>query len=172
MGYEIYFFKNFLDLKWLKYDQICIQTIEFVFKRSNLNSNRLIRSSQRITAHRLSWRAVVQALPPGHYCPAQLQHGRYRPVQMSATPTACASLHITSTRRYCLLALPPSERAVAPPTRTSLRLVTTKYMRDDDFYKSKGGHGSQFWRSLHKIKHLFKWGVIHRVRNGRHSFLG
>jgi hypothetical protein len=27
--------------------------------------------------------------------------------------------------------------------------------------------GSQFWKSLHKVKHLFKWGPIHRVGNGK-----
>jgi hypothetical protein len=43
MGYEIYFFR-FFDLKLSKNDQICIQTVEFIFKRSNLNSNGPIRS--------------------------------------------------------------------------------------------------------------------------------
>jgi hypothetical protein len=31
-------------------------------------------------------------------------------------------------------------------------------MRDDDFFKSREPQGSQFWKSLHKVKHLFKWG--------------
>jgi hypothetical protein len=46
------------------------------------------------------------------------------------------------------------------------RLITAKYMRDGDFYKANGKQGSQFWKSLHKVKDLFKWGVVHRVGNG------
>jgi hypothetical protein len=38
-------------------------------------------------------------------------------------------------------------------------------MRDDDFYKTNGKKGSQFWKSLHKVKDLFKWGAVHRVGN-------
>jgi hypothetical protein len=45
--------------------------------------------------------------------------------------------------------------------------MTSKYIRDGDFFKSKEGQGSQFWRSLHKVKHLFKWGAIHKVGDGR-----
>jgi hypothetical protein len=37
-------FLNFLDIKQLKYDQIYIQIVEFIFKRLNLNSNRSVRS--------------------------------------------------------------------------------------------------------------------------------
>jgi hypothetical protein len=44
-------------------------------------------------------------------------------------------------------------------------LLTAKYMKDGDLFKSKGGQGSQFWKSIHKVKHLFKWGVVHKVGN-------
>jgi hypothetical protein len=47
-----------------------------------------------------------------------------------------------------------------------VRLLTAKYIDMSDFFRSKEGQGSQFWRSLHKIKHLFKWGTIHKVGNG------
>jgi hypothetical protein len=46
------------------------------------------------------------------------------------------------------------------------RLLRAKYMRHGDFFRSKGAGDSQFWKSLHKIKHLFKWGAIHSVGNG------
>jgi hypothetical protein len=35
-----------------------------------------------------------------------------------------------------------------------------------NFFRSKD-KGSQFWRSLHRVKHLFKKGVTHVVRNGK-----
>jgi hypothetical protein len=35
------------------------------------------------------------------------------------------------------------------------------------FFKSKDLHGSQFWKALHKVKHLFKWGAIHVVGDGK-----
>jgi hypothetical protein len=52
-----------------------------------------------------------------------------------------------------------------------VRLLTAKYMRDEDFFKSKGTQGSQFWKSLHKVKHMFKWGAVHKVGNGKRTQL-
>jgi hypothetical protein len=37
-----------------------------------------------------------------------------------------------------------------------VRLLTAKYMPRGDFFRSNSRHGSQFWKSLHKVKHLFK----------------
>jgi hypothetical protein len=37
-----------------------------------------------------------------------------------------------------------------------VRLLTVKYMRRGDFYISRENNGSRFWKSLHKVKHLFK----------------
>lgn len=51
-------------------------------------------------------------------------------------------------------------------TETWYKLLQAKYMPDGDFFKSKSVGASQFWQGLHKIKHLFKWGAIHRVGNG------
>jgi hypothetical protein len=48
-----------------------------------------------------------------------------------------------------------------------VRLLQAKYMRNGDFFRSMGVQGSQFWKSLHKIKYLFKWGAIHRVCDGK-----
>jgi hypothetical protein len=42
-------------------------------------------------------------------------------------------------------------------------------MPDDNFFNSRSMGSSQFWQGLHKIKHLFKWGAIHRVKNGRNT---
>jgi hypothetical protein len=42
-----------------------VQTIEFVFKRSNFNLNEAIRRRHLTTAHRPQRRAVVQVVAPG-----------------------------------------------------------------------------------------------------------
>jgi hypothetical protein len=34
-----------------------------------------------------------------------------------------------------------------------VKLLRAKYMKDDDFFKLKSNQGSQFWKSLHKVKH-------------------
>jgi hypothetical protein len=44
-----------------------------------------------------------------------------------------------------------------------VRLLQAKYMRDGDFFKSKDSNGYQFWKSLHKVKHLFKWGAFTKL---------
>jgi hypothetical protein len=46
-----------------------------------------------------------------------------------------------------------------------VRLLTAKYMRHGDFFRTVG-KGSQFWRGLHQVKHLFKREVVHKVSNG------
>jgi hypothetical protein len=54
-----------------------------------------------------------------------------------------------------------------------VRLLKAKYMRDGDFFKSKAGNDSQFWKSLHKVKRLFKWRAVHKVDYGKlNSILG
>src|SRR6185312_6695268 len=40
-------------------------------------------------------------------------------------------------------------------------------MPGGNFFDSKSRGSSQFWQGLHKIKHLFKWGAIHKVRDGK-----
>jgi hypothetical protein len=39
-------------------------------------------------------------------------------------------------------------------------------MREHDFFKSRDQNGSPFWKSLHNIKHLFKWGFARKIGNG------
>jgi len=53
---------------------------------------------------------------------------------------------------------------------TWYKLLQAKYMPDGDFFKSRSTRASQFWQCLHKIKHLFKWGAIHKVGNGAKTF--
>ena len=54
---------------------------------------------------------------------------------------------------------------------TWCKLLQAKYMLGGDFFKSKSMGTSQFWQGLHKIKHLFKWGAIHKVENGAKTSL-
>jgi hypothetical protein len=42
--------------------------------------------------------------------------------------------------------------------------LTTLYLAGA---KNTDNHGSQFWKGLHKVKHLFKWGEIHKVGDGK-----
>ena len=46
------------------------------------------------------------------------------------------------------------------------KIIKAKYLGDGSFFDSKTKGSSQFWKGLHKVKHLFKWGAIFRVRNG------
>ena len=39
-------------------------------------------------------------------------------------------------------------------------------MPNANFFNSKCEGTSQFWKGLHKVKHLFKWGTIHKVGDG------
>ena len=45
-------------------------------------------------------------------------------------------------------------------------LIRAKYLVNEDIFASSSRGGSQFWRSLGKIKHLFKLGARHSIRNG------
>jgi hypothetical protein len=46
------------------------------------------------------------------------------------------------------------------------RIIRAKYVDASDLFSGSGHDGSPFWKSLHKIKHLFKVGAKHEVRNG------
>ncbi|KAK1692879.1 hypothetical protein QYE76_009576 [Lolium multiflorum] len=50
-------------------------------------------------------------------------------------------------------------------------IIRAKYGDASDLFAGSGNGGSPFWKSLHKIKNLFKVGAKHKVRNGiRTSF--
>jgi len=38
------------------------------------------------------------------------------------------------------------------------KILQAKYMRKKGFFNSKSYGSSQFWKGLHKVKHLFQWG--------------
>jgi hypothetical protein len=40
------------------------------------------------------------------------------------------------------------------------KLLERKYLKGRDFFSWKGQWGSQFWRGMQKVKHLFKWGLF------------
>uniref|UniRef100_A0A0A8YMZ7 Reverse transcriptase zinc-binding domain-containing protein n=1 Tax=Arundo donax TaxID=35708 RepID=A0A0A8YMZ7_ARUDO len=46
-------------------------------------------------------------------------------------------------------------------------LLKAKYFPHGNLFKSKVMGGSQFWKGLHKVKHLFKWGASYIVGNGK-----
>jgi hypothetical protein len=46
------------------------------------------------------------------------------------------------------------------------KLIRAKYQDANDIFNRTGHEGSQFWKSIHKVKHLFKVGAKLLVRNG------
>jgi hypothetical protein len=53
------------------------------------------------------------------------------------------------------------------PDTLWFRILKAKYIRNEGFLGSKIKGSSQFWQELHKVKHLFKWGAIFKVENGK-----
>ena len=49
------------------------------------------------------------------------------------------------------------------------QIIRAKYTQNGDIFSSSDRGGSQFWKSLHKIKQLFKLGAKHRVQNGHRT---
>jgi hypothetical protein len=50
-------------------------------------------------------------------------------------------------------------------------LIRAKYLRGRDlFAREASANGSQFWKSIQKLKWFFKLGAKHEVRNGRRTF--
>jgi len=50
---------------------------------------------------------------------------------------------------------------------TWYKILQAKYLRNGTFFSSPSRGTSQFWQSLHKVKHLFKWGAIYQVKDGK-----
>lgn len=53
------------------------------------------------------------------------------------------------------------------PEELWFKILKAKYMKTGNFFNSKVTGSSQFWQGLHKVKHLFKWGAIYKVENGK-----
>jgi hypothetical protein len=49
------------------------------------------------------------------------------------------------------------------------QIIRAKYNSANNIFEGTGQGGSQFWRSLHKIKHLFKLGAKFEIRDGRRT---
>ena len=47
------------------------------------------------------------------------------------------------------------------------KLLRNKYMATKPFALSTANGGSQFWKGIQKIKHLFKWGATFVEQNGK-----
>jgi hypothetical protein len=100
---------NFLDFFyfWTSNDQkgeICIQTVKFIIKRSNLNLSRPIRRRQLATAQWPQQWAVVPESAPTRTLPAG--PGNLKP---------CCSLSPPHHRKQAVL---PNVQALPPPVRT------------------------------------------------------
>lgn len=53
------------------------------------------------------------------------------------------------------------------PNTLWFKILKAKYVRAGaGFFDSNTIGSSQFWKGLHKVKHLFKWGAIFKVENG------
>jgi hypothetical protein len=50
------------------------------------------------------------------------------------------------------------------------KLLQAKYMNTDNIFAASTQGGSQFWRSINKIKHFFKLGSRFLVGNGKRTF--
>jgi len=53
------------------------------------------------------------------------------------------------------------------PDELWFKILKAKYLRGNNFFDSRSAGGSQFWKGLHSIKHLFKWGAVFKVGNGK-----
>jgi hypothetical protein len=95
----------------------------------------------------------------------QISHGKWESLTV---PREFGGMGIINTRRMndCLLAK-WIWKIVNREDSMWCRLMTKKYMGDKDFFSTRSQGGSQFWRGLHKVKHLFKWRAMNKVGNGR-----
>jgi hypothetical protein len=53
------------------------------------------------------------------------------------------------------------------PDELWFKIIKAKYLREGSFFESNTRGSSQFWKGLHKVKHLFKWGAPFQVKDGR-----
>jgi hypothetical protein len=49
------------------------------------------------------------------------------------------------------------------------KIVRAKYSSADNIFSGSGRRGSQFWKSIHKIKHFFKLGAKHVINDGNRT---
>lgn len=53
------------------------------------------------------------------------------------------------------------------PDELWFKLLKAKYMTRGGFFRSNNMGGSQFWKGLHNVKHVFRWGAQYRAKDGQ-----
>jgi hypothetical protein len=87
--------------------------------------------------------------------------------EMVSRPKDLGGLGIINTRMMneCLL-VKWIWKILQHPDTLWFAIIKAKYLNGCNFFTSKSKGSSQFWQGLHKVKHLFKWGAMFKVRNG------
>jgi hypothetical protein len=49
------------------------------------------------------------------------------------------------------------------------QILRAKYPSSENIFAGSGHRGSQFWKSIHKIKHFFKLGAKHVINDGNRT---
>jgi hypothetical protein len=52
------------------------------------------------------------------------------------------------------------------PDELWFKLIIVKYLNECNFFSAPSKGSSRFWKGLHKVKHLFKWGALFKVKDG------
>jgi hypothetical protein len=85
-------------------------------------------------------------------------------------PKECGGLGILNTKKMNVaLLLKWIGRLYHEEDAMWVQILRAKYPEASDIFAGNGQGGSQFWKSLHKIKHLFKLGAQHTVVDGRRT---
>lgn len=87
--------------------------------------------------------------------------------EMVSRPKDQGGLSIIHTRTMndCLL-VKWIWKILQEPKDLWFKLLKAKYMDGCNFFSAPSRGSSQFWKGLHKVKHLFKWGALFQVKNG------
>nr|XP_051221415.1 uncharacterized mitochondrial protein AtMg00310-like [Lolium perenne] len=95
---------------------------------------------------------------------------KYTLVNWSAVcrPKSYGGLGILNSKKMnIVLMLKWVQKLFQPDNPIWAQILRAKYNSADNIFAGTGQGASQFWRSLHKIKHFFKLGARHKVRDGR-----
>jgi hypothetical protein len=85
-------------------------------------------------------------------------------------PKACGGLGIINSKKMNIaLMLKWVWKLFQQDNPIWAQILRTKYTSVDNIFAGSGQGGSQFWRSIHKIKHLFKLGAAYKVRDGQRT---
>jgi hypothetical protein len=57
-------------------------------------------------------------------------------------------------------------KILCEPDEFWFKVIKAKYLKGESFFESNDKGSSQFWKGLHKVKHLFKWGPYFRLGMG------